>query len=494
MSNQKSVFPENFMWGGATAANQCEGAWNVDGKGLSSSDVNTAGSLNEPRYITYVDDQGNPGKLLPFQELPEGAHKAVIDGCYYPYHDGIDFYHHYKEDIKLFAEMGFKIFRMSIAWTRIYPNGIEDKPNQAGLDFYRNVFTELKKYNIEPLVTISHYDPPLYLEDELGGWKNRKLIELFDRFTETIFNEYSGLVKYWLTFNEINSVVMMKDLFPGYTKEKIKDDFQILHNQFVASARAVKKAHEIDSNYVVGCMIAGGPSKYPMTCDPEDVIGTLESLQESTYYSSDVMVRGEYPYYAQRIWDKYDVILNTEESDFDDLKSGCVDMVTFSYYATGCYTTHEVTEKAGGNLDMGPKNPYLEYSEWGWSLDPIGLRYSLNEFYARYQIPLMVVENGLGAVDTLETDNSIHDPYRIEYIRKHIEAMAEAIQDGVDLIAYTPWGCIDLVSASTGEMKKRYGFIYVDKNDDGSGTFNRYKKDSFYWYKKVIESNGENLE
>lgn len=403
-------FPENFLWGGATAANQCEGGWNEGGKGLAASDVETAGSLTEPRYITYIDKDGNPGKATSEHGIPEGAKKAVIEGYNYPYHEAIDFYHRYKEDIALFAEMGFKIFRMSIAWTRIFPKGIEEAPNQSGLDFYRNVFLELKKYNIEPLVTILHYDTPLYLEEELGGWNNRKLIELYDRYTETIFNEYKGLVKYWLTFNEINCRILIKDLFPGYPLGKVKDDFQALHYQFVASARAVKRAHEIDPNYVIGCMIAGGPSRYPLTCDPKDVILTQEKIQEGTFYSSDVMVRGEYPYYAKRIWNKYNVELDMTEKDIEDLKNGPVDMLTYSYYATSCSTTHEYSDKAGGNLDMGPKNPYLEYSEWGWSLDPDGLRYSLNEYYGRYSKPIMIVENGLGAIDVLEEDGTIHDP------------------------------------------------------------------------------------
>lgn len=486
-------FPKNFLWGGATAANQCEGGWNEGGKGLADSDVKTAGSFTEPRYITYIDKDGKPGKAVSENDMPKGAHKAVIEGYHYPYHEAIDFYHRYREDIALFAEMGFKVFRMSIAWTRIFPRGIEEEPNREGLDFYRNVFLELKKYNIEPLVTIQHYDVPLYLEENLGGWKNRKLIELFDRYTETIFREYKGLVKYWLTFNEINCPIMIKNLFPNYPFDKIKEDFILLHHQYVASARAVKRAHEIDPGYVVGCMIGGGPSTYPLTCDLEDVAATQERLQENIYYSSDVMIRGEYPYYADRIWKKYGVELAITDQDREDLKNGTVDMLTYSYYSTSCCTTHEVKETAGGNLNMGPKNPYLAYSEWGWSMDPDGLRYSLNEYYGRYRIPIMVVENGLGAVDVLK-DGTVHDSYRIDYFRAHVKAMAKALEDGVDLRGFTPWGCIDLVSASTGEMKKRYGFIYVDKDNEGKGTLERYRKDSFYWYKKVIASNGEDLD
>ena len=334
---------------------------------------------------------------------------------------------------------------------------------------------------------------PLYLEETFGGWKNRRLIELFDRYTETIFREYKGLVKYWLTFNEINVPLMIKDLIPGYPAENIRQDFQLLHHQYVASARAVKRAHEIDPENVVGCMIGGGPSTYPLTCDPKDVLLVQEKLQEGIYYTADVMAKGAYPYFAPKIWKKYGVNLDITPEDVVNLQQGTVDMITYSYYSTSCATTHPVTETAGGNLNMGPKNPYLTYSEWGWSLDPDGLRYSLNEYYARYHLPLMVVENGLGASDTLEADGTVHDPYRIAYVKAHVQAMEAAMADGVDLRGYTPWGCIDLVSASTGEMKKRYGFIYVDKNNDGTGTLKRYRKDSFYWYKKCIATNGEDL-
>lgn len=350
-------FPKDFLWGGATAANQCEGGWNEGGKGLAASDVQTAGSLTEPRYATYIDKDGNPGKVMAFQPLPEGAHRAVLPGYYYPYHEAIDFYHHYKEDIALFAEMGFKVFRMSIAWTRIYPNGVEETPNQAGLDFYRNVFLELKKYGIEPLVTIQHYDVPLYLEETFGGWKNRRLIELFDRYTEAIFREYKGLVKYWLTFNEINVPLMIKDLIPGYPAENIRQDFQLLHHQYVASARAVKRAHEIDPENVVGCMIGGGPSTYPLTCDPKDVLLVQEKLQEGIYYTADVMAKGAYPYFAPKIWKKYGVNLDITPEDVVDLQQGTVDMITYSYYSTSCATTHPVTETGRRQPEHGPQEP-----------------------------------------------------------------------------------------------------------------------------------------
>lgn len=486
-------FPKNFLWGGATAANQCEGAWDIQGKGMTVSDVNTGGTVNEPRFTTYVTKEGMPGKATMFEPIPEGSKRAVLDGYYYPYHDGIDFYHRYKEDIALFAQMGFKIFRMSISWARIFPKGIEAQPDRNGLTFYRHVFEELKKYHIEPLVTIFHYDLPVYLEEEMGGWLNRELIDCYEKYARVLFEEYKGLVKYWLTFNEINSALMIPAFMPDCPPSRVRDALQILHHQFVASARAVRAAHEIDPSMQVGAMLAGGCT-YPLTCDPQDVLLAQKQQQDDFYYCSDTMVRGEYPYFAQRLWKEWDAHIEMAEQDPADLKQGTVDMITFSYYSSSCASVDPNAQRSRGNFTRGAKNPYLRCSEWGWSIDPKGLQYFLNEIYARYQLPVMVVENGLGAADTLEEDHTIHDPYRIAYTREHIKAMEQAVADGVDLRAYTYWGCIDLVSASTGEMKKRYGFIYVDKNDDGSGSFERYKKDSFYWYKKVIGSNGDDLD
>lgn len=486
-------FPKEFFWGGATAANQYEGGWNEGGRGPTRSDMTTAGSSRSPRFVTCQLPDGTTEAITQFGKLPQGAKATVLDGYYYPNQQAVDFYHRYKEDIALLAQMGFKMFRMSISWSRIFPTGVEEQPNQEGLDFYRKVFQELRRYNIEPLVTISHYDTPLYIEEELGGWENREVIKLFDRYTQTLFREYKGLVKYWLTFNEINSALLILDFMPNPTPETAGKQFQILHNQMVASARAVESAHRISPDNRVGCMVAGVCS-YPLTCDPKDMLLFQQKWQVNNYYCGDVMVRGSYPAFAERIWKEYGVKLNQTVQDELDLKAGTVDFYSFSYYSTTCNTTHRDAERDGaGNLSLGAKNPYLTYSEWGWSMDPDGLRYCLNELYGRYQIPLMVVENGLGAVDVLEADGKIHDPYRVEYLRKHIQAMQEALDDGVELLAYTPWGCIDLISASTGEMKKRYGFVYVDLDDQGHGTRNRYPKDSFYWYKKVIESNGEEL-
>ena len=487
-------FKENFLWGGAIAANQAEGAWNVDGRGPAKTDVTTGGSVKEPRYVTFIDKDGNPGKVVNGQPIPDGAKYAVLDDYYYPNHDGVDFYHHYKEDIALLAEMGFKMFRLSISWSRLYPHGDEDKPNSKGVEFYRSVFMECKKYGIEPLVTIWHFDTPLYLEEHYGGWNNRRLIDFYVRFATTCFKEYKGLVKYWLTFNEINNTVMMLNLFGNNAGDKeYQQGYQQLHYQFVASAKAVQIGHEIDANNMIGCMICG-ITFYPGTCDPKDILANRHMWEKGIFYCGDVQCKGKYPTFAKRLWDEHHVHLDITEEDLEELKKGCVDMYTFSYYMSSVETTHETDDMVSGNFAAGARNPYLTYSDWGWAQDPLGLRYYLEMIYDRYEKPIMVVENGLGAYDTLEEDGSVHDSYRIDYLRDHIKEMGNAIDNGVDLIGYTSRGCIDLVSAGTGEMRKRYGFIYVDKDDQGNGTYKRYRKDSFYWYKKVIETNGENLD
>ena len=472
-------FPKDFLWGGATAANQCEGAYNEGGRGLSSVDVVPFGPDRFPVALGQL-------KMLDC----DAEH-------FYPSHEAIDMYHHFKEDIKLFAEMGFKVFRMSIDWSRIYPTGMEEEPNRQGLEFYWNIFRELKKYNIEPLVTIWHGETPLYIENELLGWANRKTIELFKKYARTLFEEYKGVVHYWLTFNEINNALMFLNLLP--TESAANDaqrTFTLLHHRLLASAEIVQMGHAIDPENKIGCMICYGES-YPATCNPKDVIADMELKQMQQFYCSDVQVRGAYPSYSNRIWEKYGVQLDVTAEDRAVLKAGTVDFYSFSYYCTSLVTAEDTEGKekvkVKGNFTAGIRNPYLEYSKWGWAIDADGLRFSLNEIYDRYGIPVMVVENGLGAADTVETDDSIHDDYRIDYLRKHITALREAINDGVDLIGYTTWGCIDEVSMVTGEMKKRYGFIYVDRDNEGSGTLKRLKKDSFYWYKKVIASNGENL-
>jgi 6-phospho-beta-glucosidase len=480
--NSMNTFKADFLWGGATAANQLEGAWNLDGKGPSVSDMCTNGSHINPKKITTTIEE---------QQL-------------YPSHEAIDFYHHYKEDIQLFAEMGFKTFRLSIAWTRIFPTGMEEKPNEKGLLFYDAVFDECKKYGIEPIVTISHYEMPYALVEKYNGWESRECIDYFVKYSEVIFERYKDKVTYWLTFNEINTGVLpMGSLLSlgtvkGYTGN-VKDvpdqpeiRFQALHHQLVASAKVVKLAHDKYHRFKLGNMICF-ITMYPYTCNPEDVLQAQKEMQMLNWFCSDIQVRGEYPHYAERYFEKHDIKLKMDEKDIDILKNGTMDFYSFSYYMSNCVGNAENAAESSGNIMGGLRNPYLKASEWGWQIDPVGLRYTLNEIYGRYQSPLMVVENGLGAYDKIGDDGTIQDSYRIDYLREHIQQMEEAVADGVDLIGYTPWGCIDLVSASTGEMAKRYGFIYVDKYDDGTGTLERKRKDSFYWYKKVIETNGKDL-
>lgn len=480
MSEFNKRFPEEFLWGGATAANQLEGAYNEGGKGLNLADV-------------------LPGGKVRLNVLTQTGFDFEIDKSkyVYPNHDAIDFYHRYKEDIALFAEMGFKAFRMSIAWSRIFPNGDELEPNEEGLAFYDRVFDELNKYGIEPVVTISHYEIPLHLIKEYGGWRNREVITFFERYAKTIFIRYQNKVKYWLTFNEINGATHIPLLGLGFSPDskesRLQDSFQGLHHQFVASSLAVKAGHEIIPGSQIGCMLIYAPV-YSYDSNPANVLHALKEEQVFNYICGDVQVRGAYPSFSKRYFKENGINLQIEEGDLELLKQYPVDFISFSYYMSRTEKKVKTDEeKAQGNLIGGIKNQFLKASEWGWEIDPDGLRISLNQLYDRYQKPLFVVENGLGAYDKVEEDGSINDDYRIDYLRDHIKAMGEAIEDGVELMGYTSWGCIDLVSASTGEMSKRYGYIYVDKQDDGSGTLERKKKKSFFWYKNVIATNGEQL-
>lgn len=489
-------FPENFLWGGATSAMQIEGAYGSSNRGLNINDVNTAGSRFSPRMTTTSDRNGVREDYPMFsKDLPSGSRLSLFEDVYYPNLKAIDFYHRYKEDIALFAEMGFKVFRMSIMWSRLFPDGNEENADREGLDFYHSVFKELRKYGIEPLVTIWHSEDPVWLVNEIGGWNSREMISHFDRYAETLFREYKGEVRYWLTFNELNNGIMFLDWIKGSgdRKERAQATFQQLHHKLIASAHAVRMAHEIDPQNRVGCMIAYTVS-YPLTPDPEDVISQMESAQWLNFLTADVQVRGSYPYFTQKYLKKEGVTIRMEAGDIETLEKGKVDFFSFSYYSSSCVTAKDNYEVSGGNFTMGARNPYLKYSEWGWAMDPQGLRYALNEIYSRYQIPVIVVENGLGAIDQIEEDGSIHDSYRIEYLREHIKALKEAIDDGVDVFGYCSWGCIDEISAASGQMNKRYGFIHVDLDDEGNGSLERRKKDSFYWYRKVIASNGEDLD
>lgn len=490
-----SKFPKNFLWGGATAACQYEGGYQEDGRGLAVTDFMTSGNHHTPRRITWRNPETGETGFVPISfgrnmSLPKGAVPAVLPGEYYPSHEAVDFYHHYKEDIALMGEMGFKTFRLSISWSRIFPNGDDAEPNEAGLAFYERVFDECKKYGIEPLVTLSHFDTPVGLAVEYGGWKNRKCIDFFEHYARTCFLRYQGKVKYYLTFNEINSIGMVP-YGEGLLEDTPQNKAQGAHNQFLASARAVKAAREIDKEIQVGQMLLY-PCNYAMTCDPADQLLVMEHMQETLFYA-DVQTGGFYPAYQLKKYEREGIVLEDCPEDYELLRQYSADFLSFSCYGSNTLTTH-AQESAGGNLSMGVKNPYLETNEWGWATDPNCLRIALNTLYDRYHKPLWIVENGIGWADVKEADGSVHDSYRIEYLRQNIRSMSDAIHlDGIELMGYTMWGCIDLVSSGTGEMKKRYGFVYVDRDDQGNGTLERSKKDSFYWYKKVIETNGEDL-
>ena len=487
---------ENFLWGGATAAHQCEGGYLEGGKGLSSADVVTGGDgrNNIPRYITYKYPDGTLGKATFYPEcnLPEGVTLCCHEGLYYPSHEAIDFYHHYKEDIALMAEMGFNCYRMSINWTRIFPSGDELEPNEEGLKFYDAVFDECEKYGIQPVVTIFHFETPLHLINQYGGWVNRKVVDCYVRFCEVIFNRYKNRVTYWMTFNEIGNM----EFLPYHTAGLLKVDDQskatATYHQFLASAKAVMLGHQINPNFKIGMMIAYG-SIYPLTCHPEDELLGMKADQKVHFYC-DVMCRGHYPAYKLKQYERENIVIPFEGNDKEILEKGKVDYIAFSYYSSSCVSSDPTKQLTSGNMTTSVINPYLEKSAWGWQIDGIGLRLALNRLYERYELPLMVAENGLGAVDQIEEDGAILDDYRIAYLKVHVSEMKKAIEeDGVDLIGYMPWGWIDLVSASTGEMAKRYGFVYVDKDNQGNGTLKRMKKKSFDWFKQVIASNGENL-
>lgn len=475
-------FPQGFLWGAATAANQVEGGWALDGKGPSLADAMVAGDHTTPRRITLDIDEGS---------------------YFYPSHEGTDFYHHYKEDIALFAELGLKVYRFSINWPRLFPTGTEAAPNEAGLEFYDNVFAELKKHHIEPLVTLYHNEMPLALVTEFGGWADRRCIDCYMNFAGVLFERYKDTVKYWIPFNEINDLTtpvgnwnhggILNSGTEFFTDQADNPNkrYAALHNQFVASAKAVILGKSINPAFQFGTMICH-ITVYPLTCDPQDVLLAQQEDMLRNCFSGDVQVKGEYPYYIKRYFARNNISFETAPGDAQLLREGRVDFYTFSYYMSNCITAQKDAAQVSGNIMGGAKNPYLKATDWNWQIDPIGLRYTLNRVYDRYGVPIMITENGLGARDTPE-NGAVHDPYRIAYLKEHIEQMRLAIDDGVDLIGYTPWSAIDLVSVSTGEVEKRYGFIYVNIDNQGHGDGARLKKDSFYWYRQVIETNGADL-
>lgn len=470
----------DFLWGGASAANQYEGGWNLGGRGPSNVDMIPAGEKRNNISVGEMD----------YHLVPEGAR--------YPSHDAVDMYHHWKEDIALMAEMGFKCYRFSISWSRIFPTGEDDCANEEGLRFYEQFIDELLLHHIEPVITICHFDMPIALCEKYGAWRSRYLIDLFLKYCETIFLRFEKKVKYWLTFNEINMLMHMPFLGAGICFKDGENRNQVLyqaaHHQMVASALATKMCHEINSENKVGCMLAGGQF-YPYSCRPQDVWEALEKDREN-YFFIDVQARGYYPNYAKKKMQQLGVSLEMDETDQMILKENTVDFISFSYYTSRLAGTASSTAKTtDGNVMKSLKNPYLASSEWGWQIDPLGLRITLNQLYDRYEKPLFIVENGLGAIDTVEADGTIRDDGRIDYLRQHIQAFKDAVEkDGVPIIGYTAWGCIDLVSAASGQMSKRYGFVYVNRDDAENGNFERYRKKSFYWYQKVIQCNAESLE
>lgn len=466
--------PPNFLWGGAIAANQAEGAYDINGRGMVLADILPAG---KKRFAAYD------------QQITETIQH---DYGYYPNREGIDFYHRYKEDIRLFKEMGFKALRISISWSRIYPTGEETAPNLEGLAFYHSLIDVLLKNNIEPIVTINHFDTPLHLAIKYNGWSSRELVEYYKKYCQTLFQAFKGKVHYWITINEINMVLHVPTLGGALSvteENRQQECYQAAHHQLVASSLACKIGHEVDEENKIGCMIASG-IVYPNTCAPLDVLAAQEKNREK-YFFTDIQVRGKYPSYSKEWFQDKKIQLKIEPSDLQLLKENTVDFISLSYYSSGVASADETLNQKlkEGNAFATLENPYLEESEWGWTVDPIGLRITLNELYDRYQKPLFIVENGLGAKDELTSQGEIHDSYRINYLEQHISEMKKSIAEGVDLMGYLAWGCIDLPSSSTGEMSKRYGMIYVDRKDDGSGSLRRFRKDSFYWYKKLIENN-----
>lgn len=471
--------PKDFLWGGATAANQCEGGYLEGGKGPGTVDVIPWGEARRAVMMGTKD----------YRTLPADA--------YYPSREAIDMYHHWKEDIALMAEMGFRCYRFSFSWSRIFPTGEEEEPNEEGLRFYEDMIDEMLAQGIQPVVTICHFDVPLHLEQKYGSWRSRKLIDAYLRYCEAIFRRFREKVTYWMTFNEINMLMHLPFMGAGISIREGEDELQIkyqaAHNELVASALATRLAHEINPDFQIGCMLAAGQF-YPYSCNPEDVWDALKKNQNN-YFFIDVQSRGAYPSYAKRFLKRKGIVLEMGSEDEQILKENTVDFIAFSYYASRLTSADpNVGTSTGGNVIKSLRNPHLKVSEWGWQIDPLGLRITMNSLYDRYQKPLFIVENGLGAADRVEADGTVQDDYRIAYLEAHIREMMKAVEeDGVELIGYTPWGWIDLVSASTGEMKKRYGFVYVDKDNAGNGTLKRSRKKSFWWYQKVIATNGECL-
>lgn len=473
-------FPKHFLWGGSIAAHQCEGAYQEDGKGLAMMDLVSSGSYETPRHISA----------------------RLEEGVYYPSHTGIDFYHRYKEDIALFADMGFRSLRISIDWSRIYPNGDDEVANELGLQFYHDVIDTMISYHIEPIVTLYHFEMPMHVVEAYGSWLNRETIQLYVRFCDTVIRSLKGKVQYWVTFNEMNHLdptSEVTDIFTymitGLKYSELADKKQALatlgYHMSVASVKVVQLAHEIDASNQVGCVFGITPY-YPKTCKPEDVLAANKAMNRD-FYQIDAMCNGEFPAYKVKEYERNDIHIEVSEEDSIAFAKGKLDFIGLNYYASEVVAAN-VEEDDQASFFGGMDNPYLTKSNWGWTIDPTGLRYLLNYTYQRYGLPIIITENGLGAFDQVEENGEIQDDYRIDYLNQHISSVMQSVEeDGVDCFGYLMWGPIDLVSATTGEMKKRYGFIYVDKQDQGEGSYDRKPKKSFHWYKEVIQTNGGSL-
>lgn len=479
-------FPEDFLWGGATSAAQFEGGYQEGGRGLSHLD-----------YVKFLGKDSAEGSKTHWL-TPEvyQYNKDHEDEFFFPFRKGSDFYHHYKEDIALLAEMGFKCFRLSVSWSRLFPTGMEDTPLEAGVQFYHDVFQECLKYQIEPLVTMLHYEVPAYITENLNGWESRKTIDHFVRYTKFLIDEYKDEVKYWITFNEINMIMNCSYLGGGLFTEKSELDedscvFTSLHHMLIASARTVKYFHEHHKNGMIGLMIAR-LQNYAYTCSPKDVLAA-QAQNRFNYFPLDIAVKGRYPKFILNYFEERNIRIDLSEEDRKILSEGTIDFTAISYYHTGVISADEDKKEDIGLLIRKLSNPHIGKTAWGWGIDPDGLRITLNEMNDRYGLPVFIVENGMGAYEELDENHEIHDDYRIAYLKAHIEAIRDAILDGAEVLGYTPWGCIDLCSCSYASMSKRYGFIYVDADDLGRGSYARYRKDSFYWYQKVIRTNGEDL-
>ena len=479
-----SVFPEDFLWGGASAAVQMEGAYLEDGKGLNVADI----------QICYKKAAGggntNYTRELLNQRIADV--QAEKQQQYYPKHKAVDFYHRYKEYIGWMKECGFKAFRMSISWARIFPNADDEYPNEAGLRFYDEVFDELHRQGIEPIVTLTHYDMPLKVVTHYQGWYGRKTIDLYERFAQTCLKRYKDKVTYWIVINQINlifgesfsSLGMVMDEYEDFTAAK----YQAVHHEFVASAGIVKAARELDPALKVGMMLADQLT-YAKTCDPQNVKIAIEKNRMKDFFFADVQLRGEYPVYALRYFKERNINIQMEDGDEEVIRNNTMEFLAISYY----YSRVVDSDKNDMTPMQAEQNPNLQPTPWEWRMDPLGFYNCLSQYWDRYQVPLMIGENGFGALDTVEADGSIHDPYRIDFLKKHIEQLKECIKDGVEIFAYCAWGPIDIVSSSSAEMSKRYGFVYVDRDDFGKGSQKRLKKDSFYWYAHLIETNGSEL-